>query len=568
VVLTDLSDANGEGDFITAWDWDVSGPATLLAPWAPQTTTFDYYVCAGADMVPTPPAPAPDPAGFDVTFYSSSNSSTVYTPAPVYNFGSVSKWGGRTYYYNGVEGAPGLMGARVDIQNLLGFDITILNLTVQVTAASPATANDHNSSHIMIDTLDQYRVTDGNYDECDYSNGSILVKRMPDMHPSGNVLDRGGFKHRDPTSYPDYPLGLLHEDNNVSGGDATAYGHVAPIALANGGTYFDYFGPVVRSDKVISGAQMDATYTFVLTWVATDGPTLEFHCDAEGDVTVTLTVWDDEGLTAEVTKIVPQREAPTAEVDLWTNEIRFCGQITDKLGKGFAVPADALSPDVNVTFLALVTWGGAPLAHRLVGFEIVDPQSNNIVTRTAETNKSGVAVIWWRVPLMNPPEQIFGVWNATVSVKIQDTKVYDYMPFKVGYVITITGKWEDKAEYDIGNPDGSATDGDYIEVTVELKNIMMITKEVYLAVTIYDDCDVPILKLQDSGLIDPEFPWCSSYFMNVTLVGRIPHWAYVGVGKVYANVYTAPPFECGTPYSPEVSNVISLVWSGELLCHD
>jgi hypothetical protein len=326
---------------------------------------------------------------------------------------------------------------------------------------------------------------------------------------------------------------------------------------------------VVRSQKFpANGTQYDATITFYLTWVPVDGPTLEFHCDGAGDVEVTLTVWDNEELDDSITKIVPQREAPTAEVDLWTNEIRFCGQITDKLGKGFAVPADALSPDVNVTFLALVTWGGAPLAHRLVGFEIVDPQSNNIVTRTAETNKSGVAVIWWRVPLMNPPEQIFGVWNATVSVKIQDTKVYDYMPFKVGYVVTITEKWEDKEEYDIGNPDGSATDGDYITVTVQLKNIMMIPKEWYLAVTIYDDCDVPILKLQDSGMIDPEFPWCSSYSMNVTLVGRIPHWAYVGVGKVYANVYTAPPFECGSPYSPEVANLISLVWSGELLCHD
>jgi hypothetical protein len=350
--------------------------------------------------------------------------------------------------------------------------------------------------------------------------------------------------------------------------DAATYGHVAPRNLANGAVYTDYFGPVIRSDKGINSTQIDGTITFYLTYSPLHGSEIEFHCDGAGDVEVTLTVWDNEGLNASVTKIVPQREPPAAEVDLWTNEVRFCGQITENLGKGFAVPADALSPDVNVTFLALVTWGGAPLAHRLVGFEIVDPQSNNIVTRTAETNKSGVAVIWWRVPLMNPPEQIFGVWNATVSVKIQDTKVYDYMPFKVGYVITITGKWEDKTEYDIGNPDGSATDGDYIEVTVELKNIMMMPKEFYLAVTIYDDCDVPILKLQDSGVIDPESPWCSSTFMNVTLVGRIPHWAYVGVGKVYANVYTAPPFDCGTPYSPEVANLITLIWTGDLLCHD
>jgi hypothetical protein len=291
---------------------------------------------------------------------------------------------------------------------------------------------------------------------------------------------------------------------------------------------------------------------------------IEFHCDGPGDVEVTLTVFDDEGLNASITKIIEQTEAPAAEVDLWTSGNRFCGQVTTEYGKGFGAPADAISPDVNVTYYALVTWGGAPLAHRLVGFEIVDNEGNNVVTMTAETDKQGVARIWWRMPFMNPPDQIFGTWNATVSVKIQDTKVYDYLPFKVGWVITINGLWTDMETYDIGNPDGSAVDGDFIEVTVELKNIMMMQKEWYLAVTILDDCDVPILKLQDSGLIDPEFPWCTPTYLNVTLTGRIPHWAYVGVGKVIASVYTLPPFDCGTPYSPPESLLIQLVWSGVL----
>jgi hypothetical protein len=570
VVLYDDSDPVGDGDFITAWQWEISGVGSLLTPLV-DTITWDYYVCAGYNMTPTPPAPAPDPAGLDVTFYSvMNNNNRSLTAAPVFDFGMISTWGGRSYLFSGVDGAPGIMGGQVDIQNLLGYDITILDLTVELVAHSPDPDYSYNGSMILVENLDPDNGA-GNYDEVDYTPGNetVIVKRMPDMI-AGVPQDRYHMllspPRDDPPGYPTGEASLLLPDWN---GDAAATGHVAPVALADGDTFEEFFAPVIRSQIITNETdpfQFDGTLRFRLTYTAdvATGPTAEFHCDGAGDVEVTLTVWDNEEQSASETKTITQTEAPAAEVDVWTSGTRFCGQITTNYGKGFGAPADAISPDVNVTFYALVTWGGAPLAHRLVGFEIIDNQGQNVVTRTAETDKQGVARLWFRMPLMNPPDQIFGTWNLTVSVKIQDVKVYDYLPFKVGWVVTITGKWEDKETYDIGNPDGSATDGDFIDVTVELKNIMMMPKEYYLAVTIYDDCDVPILKLQDSGVIEAESPWCSPTVINVTLRGRIPHWAYVGVGKVYANVYTAPPFDCGTPYSPEVANQIQLVWTGEL----
>jgi hypothetical protein len=563
VTVTSTSVANGVGDYITGYVWEVSGPATVIDD-SPiyGSWVYDYYMVMGHGIDPVEPIPNPDPAGFGLSFYSQMYNGTLApAAAPVYNFGNVTTaWSSHSQYLRqGYSPRAGLMGARVEITNNLGVPVIIDDLTAQTTATTDGRHHlySYNYSAAGVDTLDPTT------DECDYYTGEVVVGAMPDME-GGQLTDRSYMKWRDPLSsaYPLYPLSLVEADAN---GDAAATGHVAPIAFPAGTTFTEYFGPIMYTcdTQLPWGEQANGTITLNMTY-HTQGPTLTFHCDGPGYVNVTLTVYDDEGLKDSVIVLIEQTEAPAAEVDLWTSGNRFCGQRTDHVGKGFGAPADAISPDVNVTYYALVTWGGAPLAHRLVGFEIVDPEGNNVVTMTAETDKQGVARIWWRMPFMNPPDQIFGVWNATVSVKIQDTKVYDYMEFKVGWVITITGLWLNSTELDIGNPDGSAVDGDVIEVTVELKNIMMMPKEWYLAVTILDDCDVPILKLQDSGVSEAEFPWCTPAVWNVTLTGQIPHWAYVGTGKVIASVYTLPPFDCGTPYSPPESTVFQLIWTGTL----
>jgi len=275
-----------------------------------------------------------------------------------------------------------------------------------------------------------------------------------------------------------------------------------------------------------------------------------------------LNVTNNFGLSDTVTKTINQLETLVAVLDLWTSENRFCGQTTTYTGKGLYEPADALSPDVNVTLYAGVAWGGAPVAHVLVAFEVFDNSSGtpvNVLTRTAETDKYGVAKIWFRVPRMNPVEQIFGEWFAYAKAKIQDEYIEDLMPFKVGYLVTIDD-WS-------FSPTTVIRDVDFLDVTVWLKNIFMMEpgKEFVLTVTLYDDCDVPIGKVFYEGIANPESPYCTPGITEVTLPSiPIPDWAYVGVGKIYISVYTDWPMNCGTPYSPEVSDIFLIDWEGIL----
>ncbi len=222
---------------------------------------YDYYVVAGHNIIPTLPPPAPYLDGFHLTFYSSANGTGVYNPAPVYNFGNITKWGGRSYLYHGVESAPGPMGAAVDIQNLLGYDITILDLTVKVKTCTPIPDYTRNSSMVMVDTLDPWDNGSGMYDECNYNNGFVVVKRMPDM-TGGVPLDVFALKYRDPTGYPEGPGSLVEPDKD---GDAAATGHVAPIALPNGATFTEYFG-VIISGRPDEGTQINGTITLALTY--------------------------------------------------------------------------------------------------------------------------------------------------------------------------------------------------------------------------------------------------------------------------------------------------------------
>jgi PKD repeat protein len=285
-------------------------------------------------------------------------------------------------------------------------------------------------------------------------------------------------------------------------------------------------------------------------------PTTTFVCDSAGDIYVTLNVTNSFGLSDTETKQIMQLETLEAMLDLYTSPNRFCGQVTTETGVGLLEPADALTPDVNVTLFAEVTWGGAPVAHVLVAFEVFDNSSGtpvNVLSRTAETDKDGIAKIWFRVPRPNPVEDIFGNWFAFAKTKIQDTKIEDLMPFKVGYLITITGV--------DASPGTVIRDVDGLTVVVGLKNIAMMEKHYVLVVTLYDDCDVPIAKEYVDLVAPPEDPWCNSALWDITFSDiSIPDYAYVGVGKVYVSVYTDWPMDCGIPYSPEASTIFLIDW--------
>ena len=285
------------------------------------------------------------------------------------------------------------------------------------------------------------------------------------------------------------------------------------------------------------------------------------HCDGAGTAIVQLTVWDSEGMYDWVEKSITQLAVVGAIIDLYTSANRFCGQTTTGIGTGPNQPCDALSPDVNITLFAKVTWGGAPVMHSLVAFEVrwmeyIDwqirgftpvPKDECVLYRTAETDKDGVARIWFRVPTPCPGH-MFGKWLAIADCKVQELKIEDRMNFDVGYLITLhDGEVTlNKAQY--------VRDQDVITVTFKGKNIAWMDKDVTFVVTVYDDCDVPIGQYIYMTTIGGGV-YCTPNPFEIHIVDAISvtQWAYVGIGKVYVSAFTALPKDCGVAYCPEKS---------------
>ena len=314
-------------------------------------------------------------------------------------------------------------------------------------------------------------------------------------------------------------------------------------------------------------------------------PVMTFHCDGVGSVYVTLTVMDSEGMSDSVTNEIKQVEPVGCMLDIWTSDNRFCGQSTTFLGEGLAVVdgqiqpasayADALTPDVNITLFASVTWNGAPRMHVLVSFEIiyewklVDQAlgfpdgyavlNETIAYRTAETDKDGIAVTWFRVPMWCEGLP-FGKWLIIASGKVQERKQEDWIRFDVGYLIQLEGV--ETVDHVYHEPEDTfLVYCDTIGINVVYKNIALMPKWVCFVAVVYDDCDVPIGQVDWWQEAQPG-EYCSPNYGSIYFEVHVPQWAYVGVGKVYVSAFTALPRDCGVAYCPEASTTIMLEWRG------
>lgn len=237
---------------------------------------YNYYFVAGHNMTPTPPSPGPSPPGFLFT-----------ADPPVYDVGTVYHHGGRDYLYDGFyeSGSPVDDNAyvTVNITNNLGYDITIEDLTAEVTAGTPTKHwyfwsgpewGMGNMTMIAVDTLDPWDPTAAiSYDEVNYTTGAVEVHRDPSKivrdDPLGIVRGYPDWFRKATGDqgwpYPATQLGpgsLLENDLN---GDAAETGHVKPVMLVNGSTFTEYFGITVFG-QVDVGTQINATITLRFTY--------------------------------------------------------------------------------------------------------------------------------------------------------------------------------------------------------------------------------------------------------------------------------------------------------------
>jgi len=294
-------------------------------------------------------------------------------------------------------------------------------------------------------------------------------------------------------------------------------------------------------------------------WITADNAsTRTFHCDGEGDVTVTLYVEDNEGMNGTKPHVISQTLALGPEIDLFTQTYRQYpeGTVTPYDGTGPHQPADSFAPGENVSLWAYVTYNGEHVQNILVGFEVLDPNGNCTTYRVDPTNETGYAQVWFRIPIPCDPaeqEDLFGHYWVIAKCKLQDDIINDTMGFKVGFIVEIP---QLGGLVTLQDP---LIKKDTACFNVTLKNIGWVPRNVTVIVVVYDECDVPVgQEILEFNMPAAPNVLCSNISVTRELCIPIPKWAYVGVGKVYANAFTHLPQDCGIPYCPEASILVPI----------
>jgi PKD repeat protein len=261
--------------------------------------------------------------------------------------------------------------------------------------------------------------------------------------------------------------------------------------------------------------------------------------DTAGDYNVTLEVYapgvyppgvpDTNRTTKTITVFAP---AAGARLELTSNKEPYNG-----FGPG--QPSDAFAPQELVILYAKVTYNGEPVANKLVGFQVNDPNGTPVIFRTNVTDDTGLTWVEFRLP-SDPP---FGEWLAIAKVEVAQVIVGDTMPFKVGWIVEIVSVEPGASSY---AKNAMAT------FNVRVNNIAFTTKNVTLTITVYDACGVPIYATSFPGwTIEGEAVNKEFQFIDIL----IPQWAFISppAAWVYVNAYTALPLDGGVPYCPEAS---------------
>lgn len=234
-------------------------------------------------------------------------------------------------------------------------------------------------------------------------------------------------------------------------------------------------------------------------------------------------------------------------------DVLTCSHPRPWKGEGPGVPCDAFEPQQNVCLCSYITYNGEPVQNKFNVFEVhgpINPYYNFTFTRTATTNETGYACIWFRIPwpCEYPEGVILGDWIVYAWCEVAEMIAEDYMEFKVGWLIEIidietgvlNGDW---------TPESSFKKGECIGVKLTVKNIAFTEKVASFTIVVYDDLGVPIAYWKVFSYT--VHPGEKDIIMYCYLF--IPKWAFIGIGTIYANA-----FKNGAPYCPEASTIVTL----------
>ncbi|MEM2105267.1 MAG: hypothetical protein QXV21_02195, partial [Candidatus Bathyarchaeia archaeon] len=168
------------------------------------------------------------------------------------------------------------------------------------------------------------------------------------------------------------------------------------------------------------------------------------------------------------------------------------------------------------------------------------------------------AMVKFRIPwpCVNPVERVFGQWCVIATVEVAEQIKSDTLCFMVWWPVEITSVYSKYTEYyqnKLSPPN--------MEFTVEYRTLSMQIKPVVLTVTVYDELGFFIGYATFETTVGwGEYHLPIDEFKTYTkdFVVPMPTNAVVGVATVYANAYTALPWNGGVPYCPEASSTFNI----------
>ncbi len=236
----------------------------------------------------------------------------------------------------------------------------------------------------------------------------------------------------------------------------------------------------------------------------------------------------------------------SGKIDLFTQKAPYNG-------KGPNMPSDAFGPGEEVEIYALVTYRDSPVEGYLVAFEASGPQDpveNITIVRTALTNEDGIAMISFRIAVLNTTT--FGEWMVLGNVMIGDSIFQDVVSFKVGWIVQIVSM---RTVNENLIEQTKFTRGSLVGIEVVLQNIALTEESVTLAITIHDHLNVLINSTEiNNFVVQPNGTLVYAYrFLS------IPRSALLGEAVAYACAYTAPVSMGGVPCCLEASRHFLIV---------
>jgi len=218
-------------------------------------------------------------------------------------------------------------------------------------------------------------------------------------------------------------------------------------------------------------------------------------------------------------------------------------------GQGPNMPMDLVEPQSWVWLHANVTYNFWPVQHKLVGFEIIQPNGVLYANLFAFTDENGVATVGFRMPWpCDNPESLFGVWWVISTVQVADEVIRDDLWFHYDYIVNITKVTLDKYEYN---------HGEYVLIDIEFCSHAQQYYSVLVKCNLQDELGVVVGECRQYMEIGGAV-FCQSKCYTARCVIYIPKWAYAGVGTVRVNVFSDEPVYGGVPLGPELTAPIAI----------